>query len=115
MLSKRCKIMVWVVLTLFMVSLGPSIALADSSPGISLEEAIKIVKNTFEVPQEFQEFSSGFANYDKRQIWHLNWNALQEPGSQGAALMPRWMPKAVKLSVCPTGSRVVRIRNRMPR
>jgi hypothetical protein len=85
LLSKRCKIMVWVVLTLFMVSLGPSIALADSSPGISLEEAIKIVKNTFEVPQEFQEFSSGFANYDKRQIWHLNWNALQEPGSQGGS------------------------------
>ena len=55
LLSKRCKTMVWVVLTCLW-SVWAVIALADSSPGISLEEAIKIVKH-FEVLQEFQEFS----------------------------------------------------------
>ena len=85
MVSKRSKFVVWVVLTMFIVSLGPAIARADTSPGTSLEQAIKIVKTNFEVPAEYKDFSSGFTNYDNRQVWNLNWNAVQEPGGKGGS------------------------------
>ena len=74
--------MVWVVL-LCLWSVWDRLLLWLTAARYFTGRGYQNSKNTFEVPQEFQEFSSGFANYDKRQIWHLNWNALQEPGSQG--------------------------------
>ncbi len=85
MVTKGSKFVVWVVLTMFMVSIVPAMALAESSPGITLEQAVKKVKSHFEVPAEYKDFRSGFANYDNRQLWNLNWSAVQEPGGKGGS------------------------------
>lgn len=45
---------------------------------ITLEQAIKIVKENFEVPETLKEFTSGFSNYNNRQSWSLNWNSTGE-------------------------------------
>lgn len=51
---------------------------------ISLEKAITIVKQNFEVPGEFTEFTSGYNSYNTRQTWSLNWRA---PGETGGNFM----------------------------
>jgi hypothetical protein len=45
---------------------------------ITLEQAIQIAKNNFEIPQEFTEFRSGFSNYNYRQAWSLHWETSGE-------------------------------------
>lgn len=52
---------------------------------VTLEEAIGIVKDNFEIPKEFTEFTSGFSNYNYRQAWSLNWDASGEPGGSFSA------------------------------
>lgn len=51
---------------------------------ISLEKAIAIVKENFEVPKEFTEFTSGYNSYNTRQTWSLNW---RDPGGAGGNFM----------------------------
>lgn len=51
---------------------------------ISLEKAITLVKQSFEVPGEFTEFTSGYNSYNSRQTWSLNWRA---PGDTGGSFM----------------------------
>lgn len=47
---------------------------------ITLEQAVRIVKENFDIPQEYIEFTSGFSNYQSRQTWSLNWNASNGSG-----------------------------------
>lgn len=47
---------------------------------ISLEQAIGIVKQNFEIPKELSNFSSGYNNYNFHEAWSLNWSSSQEPG-----------------------------------
>jgi hypothetical protein len=47
---------------------------------ITLEQAIRIVKENFQVPPEFEDFSSGFDNNGQQQVWSLNWNSPQATG-----------------------------------
>ncbi len=51
---------------------------------ISLEKAIALVKQNFEVPGEFTDFTSGYNSYNGRQTWSLNWRA---PGDAGGNFM----------------------------
>lgn len=51
---------------------------------ISLEKAITLVRQSFEVPGEFTEFTSGYNSYNSRQTWSLNWRA---PGDIGGSFM----------------------------
>lgn len=53
-----------------------------SHVSISLDKAIQIVKQNFNVPSDLQEFSSGFDSYDNRQVWRLNWTAPE--GKEGS-------------------------------
>jgi len=41
---------------------------------ISLEQAIRLVKQNFAIPDNFKEFDSGYSSYNQRQTWSLNWN-----------------------------------------
>ncbi|HEX3010652.1 MAG TPA: YcdB/YcdC domain-containing protein, partial [Syntrophomonadaceae bacterium] len=75
------KFIIWVVMTLFLVSLWPAAALgADNQTSISLDQAIRIVKQNFTVPAAYSNFSSGFNSSASRQSWSLNWN---DPSGQG--------------------------------
>lgn len=55
---------------------------AGSNVSISLDKAIQIVKQNFNVPSDLQEFSSAFDSYDNRQVWRLNWTAPE--GKEGS-------------------------------
>ncbi|GAB6171829.1 S-layer homology domain-containing protein [Paradesulfitobacterium aromaticivorans] len=56
-----------------------------AAPSVTLDEAIRIVKEKFEIPAEFTEFYSGYNNYNNRETWSLNWNSPQAPGGSFAA------------------------------
>lgn len=47
-------------------------------PKITLEQAIRIVKENFEIPERLKEFNSAFSNYNNRQSWSLSWNSMGE-------------------------------------
>lgn len=54
-------------------------------PKITLEQAIQIVKENFNVPEKYTEFTSGYSNYNYRQVWSLNWNASGDSGGNFSA------------------------------
>ncbi len=61
----------------------PSVGAAPSTPvapAISLDQAIQIVKEKFQIPAELNEFFSGYNNYNNRETWSLNWNSTSSPG-----------------------------------
>lgn len=70
------------VLTLQVIIVAPLFAETQSTDlqeaKVTLEQAIKIVKENFEVPATLTEFTSGFSNYNNRQSWSLNWNSTGE-------------------------------------
>ncbi|AFL99678.1 hypothetical protein Desde_1249 [Desulfitobacterium dehalogenans ATCC 51507] len=47
---------------------------------VSLEDAIKLVKKNFTVPEGYTEFTSGYNSYNERQTWSLNWNSKKDAG-----------------------------------
>lgn len=93
MITKRIRKLARLGTALLLVILLPITALGAvptnsnsgqvGSPGsISLDKAIKIVKQNFNIPSDLQEFSSGFDSYDNRQVWRLNWTAPE--GKEGS-------------------------------
>lgn len=46
-----------------------------TAPAISLEQAIHIIKDNFNIPQDFSKFTSGYNTYNDRQTWSLQWSA----------------------------------------
>lgn len=59
--------------------LSAEIRMTDlQEPKVTLEQAIKIVKENFEIPEKLKEFSSAFSNYNNRQSWSLSWNSMGE-------------------------------------
>lgn len=52
---------------------------------ISLEQAIALVKQNFEVPKEFNKFTSGYSSYNNRESWSLNWSKADQPGGNFSA------------------------------
>lgn len=51
-----------------------------SDAKVTLEQAIRIVKENLKIPKEYTEFTSGYNNYNYRQAWYLNWNTSGESG-----------------------------------
>jgi hypothetical protein len=77
--------MIVVALLLVPVISAPALAEEGSSspkvqtlamPEITLEKAILIVKNNFDVPSVYTDFNSTYNTYDDRQAWSLRWNGL---------------------------------------
>lgn len=67
---------------------GP--AQVDSSqpskePAITLEKAISIVKENFEIPQEYTKFSSGLNMNNQIQTWLLNWSSTDQSNGNFSA------------------------------
>jgi len=68
------------LIALLIIALFPGAALAQDKPGISLEQAIHQVKDNFDIPKEFTNFTSSYNTCDNLSRWSLNWNASGEPG-----------------------------------
>jgi len=65
------------MVSMMLITLLPAVALAS---GISLDQAIQTVKQTFTVPPEYTNFSSGYNKGDNIQSWSLNWT---DPSGKG--------------------------------
>jgi len=122
MITKRMRKIARLGTALLLVILLPVTALGApvnsnsgqaGSPGsISLDKAIQIVKQNFNIPSDLQEFSSGFDSYDNRQVWRLNWTAPE--GKEGSFMaevdansgeivsMHRWQGSGVTGSKIPS-------------
>lgn len=74
------RLLAWGLVVLLLVSFFPAIAVARDTPAVSLEEAIRTVKDNFNIPKEYNIFTSSYNSYDNRQTWSLHWNAPGEPG-----------------------------------
>ena len=57
----------------------------SQDPTVSLEKAISIVKENFNIPQEYTEFTSGLNMYNQNQTWSLNWSSSEQPGGSFSA------------------------------
>ena len=55
------------------------------NPVISLEKAINIVKDNFDIPQEYTRFTSGINMNNQSQSWSLNWSSPDQPGGNFSA------------------------------
>ena len=89
MINNYSKPVIWVILAAFIISICPLVALAGPNVEVSLEKAINIVKTNFEVPDEYKDFNSGFSEDGSRQLWNLNWEAVQTPGGIGGSFNAR--------------------------
>jgi len=47
---------------------------------VSLEQAIKTAKEAFTVPEELNQFTTGFDQSDKKSFWDLRWSSDSRPG-----------------------------------
>ncbi|KYH31201.1 YcdB/YcdC domain-containing protein [Neomoorella mulderi] len=74
------RLLAWGLMALLLLSFFPGIAVAGDTPAVSLEEAIRAVKDNFNIPKEYNIFTSSYNSYDNRQTWSLHWNAPGEPG-----------------------------------
>lgn len=71
---------------------------------VSLEQAIKLAKEDFAVPEGFDRFETVFNQSDKKAFWELNWFSSGEPGGNMNIRvnaetgeiwgMHRWIPPA---------------------
>ena len=61
------------------------IAAKGEKAAVTLEQAIRTVKDNFTIPKEYSRFTSSYSSYDGRQTWSLQWNATAEPGGSFSA------------------------------
>ncbi len=78
--TKRRKCIVWLMVSLLLITLLPAASLASDRANISLDQAIQSVKQTFAVPPEYTNFSSGYNQGENSQFWSLNWT---DPAGKG--------------------------------
>lgn len=75
----------WCLAVILLATWLPAAATAQEKPAVSLDQAIRTVKDNFAIPGEYTKFSSGFSSglgADRdRQEWSLNWEAPAEPGA----------------------------------
>ncbi|QGP91110.1 S-layer homology domain protein [Neomoorella glycerini] len=74
------RFLAWGLVVLLLVSLFAGLAVAEDKPVVTLEQAIRTVKDNFEISKEYSRFTSSFNSYDGRQTWSLHWNEPAEPG-----------------------------------
>lgn len=78
MKRKQGKILSSLVVFMFLFTLFP--APADAQEGITVEKAIGIVKNVFDVPDTYSKFTSGISDEGGMKRLTLSW---EEPGDLG--------------------------------
>lgn len=75
----------WQLILLLLMSFFPGAALAAEKADVTLEQAIRLVKENFDIPAGFTKFESSYNSYDNRSLWSLNWSAPEEPGGNFSA------------------------------
>ena len=78
-------------------------ASAAEQPAVELEQAIQVVRQNFEIPAEFTDFTSSLNQYEGGQAWYLVWNRPDKTGGSFSAqvdantgevtAMNKWQPQ----------------------
>ncbi|HRY12624.1 MAG TPA: hypothetical protein P5309_03530 [Syntrophomonadaceae bacterium] len=98
--GRRAITGLWVVM--MALFLAGSASAADR-PAVELEQAIQVVRQNFEIPAEFTDFSSSLNQYEGGQAWYLSWNRPDQTGGSFSAqvdadtgevtAMNKWQPQ----------------------
>lgn len=72
------------LLTVLLLVTASLPALAAPAPKINLEQAVKIAKAAFPVPEALTEFESSYSAYSNKPQWNLNWNAPSGSVTRGS-------------------------------
>lgn len=70
---KRKKWIAVTLIAMFLLTALGGVAPAKAASGTSLEQAIKIAKSSFTVPEDYAEFSSYYNEYGEKTSWWLTW------------------------------------------
>ena len=91
----------WVVMMMALFLTGG--ASAADQPAVELEQAIQVVRQNFEIPAEFTDFTSSLNQYEGGQAWYLVWNRPDRSGGSFSAqvdantgevtAMNKWQPQ----------------------
>ena len=91
----------WVVMMMALFLTGS--ASAADQPAVELEQAIQVVRQNFEIPAEFTDFTSSLNQYEGGQAWYLVWNRPDRSGGSFSAqvdantgevtAMNKWQPQ----------------------
>lgn len=73
------------LLVLLVMAVLPGVVMAADTQPVSLEQAIRTVKDVFAIPAEFSEFSSNYNNSNGQSVWSLNWNDSRDAGGNFSA------------------------------
>ncbi|EHQ91814.1 S-layer homology domain-containing protein [Desulfosporosinus youngiae] len=68
------------LMLLLQVTIYPASALGSEKANITVEEAVRIVKDNFTIPAEYSRMHTSYNEYNKRATYSLNWNSDQPPG-----------------------------------
>lgn len=89
-------------------------ARASGQPDVTLEQAIQVVRQNFDIPGEYTEFQSSLNQYEGGQSWYLAWERPGGPGGSFSAQvdavsgeitsMHRWKPSIDGVSRIPAVS-----------
>lgn len=79
---KKQQALCLLIMVIMLATAQPGLAQASDNAAVSLEQAVSIVKQNFDIPADFKEFKSGYSSYNGNATWTLNWAAGQ--GAEGS-------------------------------
>jgi hypothetical protein len=82
MKAKKQQALCLLIMVIMLATAQPGLAQASDNAAVSLEQAVSIVKQNFDIPADFKEFKSGYSSYNGNATWTLNWAAGQ--GAEGS-------------------------------
>lgn len=69
-----------VFMLLLQLVLYPANTLGNDKVNITVEQAVQLVKDNFTIPEKYSRLSTGYNEYNNREIYSLNWNGIEQPG-----------------------------------
>ena len=69
-----------VFLLLLQIAVYPANTLGIEKASITVEQAVKIVKDNFSIPEKYTQLSTGYNDFNNRASYSINWNAANQPG-----------------------------------
>lgn len=61
-------------------ALGNDTASPSVKPAITVDQAVKIVKDNFTIPEKYSQMYTGYNEFNNRATYSLNWNTPNGPG-----------------------------------
>ncbi|WP_461389116.1 YcdB/YcdC domain-containing protein [Desulfosporosinus fructosivorans] len=65
----------------------PANTLGSEKAGITVEQAVQIVKDNFSIPEKYSRMSTGYNEYNNQATYSLNWHSPEAPGGSFHAMV----------------------------